>query len=133
MSTLFPIYFYYSDTFPHFSHGKNFRLFLKKIGDRNFLIFWRIIYFRKEQNLRNLWNITVTKNNPLKVRHQKLQKLNKGLFLVDICVSTIKINLYMCCERINSFNFSTFPNIPIIRTHLQIANPILGSGAQLGH
>ena len=38
----------------------------------------------------------------------------------------------MCCERINSFNFSTFPKIPIIRIHLQIANPILGSGLKWG-
>ena len=123
----FPIHFFDLDIFSHFLGGINLeddnvvsiscRL---NFGDRNFLIFWPIIYLRKDQNLQNAWNISVTKNRPLKMRHQKL---NNRYFRLMACVSTIKISLYMCCDWINSFNFTTFS---IICTHLQIAPPFLG-------
>ena len=72
------IRFYYLDIFPHILRGINFvdvgiscRL---NFAGKDFLIFWPIIYLRKDQNLQNSWNITVMKNRPLKVRHQKLNK-----------------------------------------------------------
>ena len=127
LSEFFPIHFYYLDIFPHFLRGINFSddnvvgiSCWLNFADKNFLIFWPIIYFRKDQNLQNPWTITVTKNRPLQVRHQKLVRVN---FWMMACVSTIKISLYMCCEKISSFNFIAFP---IIRTHLQIAHSFLG-------
>ena len=60
LSKFFPIHFNYLDIFPHFLCGINFvddnvvgiscRL---NFADRNFLIFWPIICFRKDQNLQN--------------------------------------------------------------------------------
>ena len=50
LSKFFPIHFYYLDIFPHFLRGISCRL---NFTDRNFLIFWPIIYFRKDQNLQN--------------------------------------------------------------------------------
>ena len=60
LSKFFPIHSYYLDIFAHFLHGINFvddnvvglscRL---NFADRNFLIFWPTIYFRKDQNLQN--------------------------------------------------------------------------------